>query len=92
MKTINIKGFQADELEFWIPKEFTSKMADSLRNTDIRVSIQLAPIDDNRAMRDVDAFFVALVGEKPRREKIKEFIVQFGQRNGLEIGEWPKDF
>lgn len=92
MKTINIKGFQTDELEFWVPKEFTSIMADSLRDRDIRVSIQLAPMDDNRVMREVDAFFMAPVGEKPRREKIKEFIVQFGQRNGLEISEWPKGF
>jgi hypothetical protein len=94
MKTIRIVEFRkdADELEFWIPSEFTCEMISHLRNYDIIVNIRISPIEDNKKIRDQDAFFLCPVGEKERRTKIKQSINGFCEKHGLALPKWPENF
>lgn len=94
MKTINISEFRedADELEFWIPCDYTSKMISHLRNK-IRVEIGLSPFpSDNRTIRDQDKFLIFPTGKKENREQIKKSINEFCGRQNLPLPKWPTNF
>jgi hypothetical protein len=97
MKTIqNIKfgiALNQDELEFWIPTEYTCKMISHLRfGVDVTVNIRLFPYEDNQIIRDYDAFYLLRNGDKDKRVKIKQSINGFCEKNGLQIPEWPENF
>ena len=94
MKTIRIVEFRndADELEFWIPSEFTCEMISHLRNYDIIVNIRISPIEFNKKIHDQDAFFLCPTGEKRRRTEIKQSIKGFSEKHGLALTKWPENF
>jgi hypothetical protein len=94
MKTIKIIGFRkdADELEFWIPSDYTFKMISHLRNCNVIVQIRISPIEDNKIIRDQDAFYLHCNGDEKKRAEIKESINGFCESNDLQLPNWPKIF
>jgi len=94
MKIIRIAEFRkdADELEFWMPSDYTCKMISHLRNYNVTVQIRISPMEGNKKIRDQDAFFLTPAGEKGRRTKIKQSIDGFCERQGLPLPKWPTNF
>jgi hypothetical protein len=94
MKTIKIAEFRkdADELEFWIPSDYTCKMISHLRGYDVIVQIRISPMEDNKIFRDQDAFFLTPAGGNERRTKIKQSINGFCEKHGLTSPKWPGNF
>jgi hypothetical protein len=94
MKTLTIQEFRedADELEFWIPCDFTFKMIEHLRGKDIGVQIMLNPVKGNMRAFDQDVFSLAPVGKNKRRSKIIESVNGFCEKNRLATPIWPDNF
>jgi hypothetical protein len=96
MKTIRIAEFRkdADELEFWIPHDYTCKMISNLRfhRYYLAVQIHISPMEGNQINRDQDVFFLHLNGEKKKRAEIKQSINEFCKNNGLELPTWPENY
>ena len=82
----------ADALEFWIPSEFTTKMMELFRHKDIRVTVQMSPMEGNEIMHYRDEFRLVPVGKPGRRAKIKQLINQFCAKHGLQTANWPSEF
>jgi hypothetical protein len=95
MRTVKIIGFRkdADELEFWMPHDYTCKMISHLRDYGkVIVQIRISPMEDNKIFRDQDAFYLHLNREQGKRTEIKQTINQFCEANGLVAPTWPKNY
>lgn len=99
MKTIEIVGYgeglNPDELELQAPCEHTCKLIDHLRHYKdwLGIQIYVSPMGENsRIMRDRDTFFLHQIGDKKKRDEIKQSINGFCERNNLSLPKWPDYF